>query len=442
MTVSLHSGYTSLVSIGASQKEPIPSYSPDLASFLARSFQLVCFTVGSLLAMTPMSAQQTLTLHEAVDRALQGPAAQIAGEQVSLALAQRRQAGLGINPRFYLSADDIAPWYSNFSFANSTEDYAYFGQTLEIDGKRNKRVSLATANVRTSEAQRDLRMRQIAGAVAGVYWTAVADDRIIDLLRQDLAAVDEMVRYNKERVNAGATRGVDLIRIQIERDRIFLAFQAAQRDTELARTELFRQIGMPTNKDLKLYDDIAGIAGLPAVDLATVLAQRIEITVAKDQIAVAEADLKLQHANGVQDPDLLGGYKRSIGLDTAYVSLQIPLPLRNRNQGEIARAEVQLRIAHVQLAQTELNVTADIEAAQETYQRELTIVTQTLPEIRTRAKQNLDIETEAYHIGGVDLLRYIDAERTEFDVEVTAIRTLAEYHQAFLRLQLAYGGQP
>lgn len=414
----------------------------DSAGKPIRRLPFACMMAGSLFAVAPIIGQQTLSLHEAVVMALQGPAAQIAGEQVNLAEAQRRQAGLGINPRFYISADDIAPWYSDFSFANSTEDYAYFGQTLEIDGKRRKRVSLATANVHSSEAQRDLRMRQIAGAVAGAYWYAVADERIVSLLRQDLAAVDEMVRYNKERVSAGATRGVDLIRIQIERDRIFLAFQAAQRDAELARTELFRQVGMPTNKDLKLYDDIAGIAGLPTVDLASALAQRIEITVAKDQIAAAEADLKLQHANGVQDPDLLGGYKRSIGLDTAYVSLQIPLPLRNRNQGEIARAEVQVRIAHVQLAQTQLNVTADIEAAQENYQRELMIVSQTLPEIQTRAKQNLDIETEAYHIGGVDLLRYIDAERTEFDVEVTAIRTLAEYHQAFLRLQLAYGGQP
>ena len=414
----------------------------DSAGKPTRRLPFVCMMAGSLFAVAPMVGQQTLTLHEAVDRALQGPAAKIAGEQVNLAEAQRRQVGLGINPRFYISADDIAPWDSDFSFANSTEDYAYFGQTFEIDGKRRKRVSLATANVHSAEAQRDLRMRQIAGAVAGTYWYAVADERIVSLLRQDIAAVDEMVRYNKERVSAGATRGVDLIRIQIERDRIFLAFQAAQRDAELARTELFRQVGMPTNKDLKLYDDIAGIAGLPTLDLASALAQRIEITVAKDQIAAAEADLKLQHANGVQDPDLLGGYKRSIGLDTLYISLQIPLPLRNRNQGEIARAEVQVRIAHVQLAQTQLNVTADIEAAQENYQRELTIVSQTLPEIQMRAKQNLDIETEAYHIGGVDLLRYIDAERTEFDVEVTAIRTLAEYHQAFLRLQLAYGGQP
>ena len=66
----------------------------------------------------------------------------------------------------------------------------------------------------------------------------------------------------------------------------------------------------------------------------------------------------------------------------------------------------------------------------------------TLPGMRAEALQNLQIQTEAYRLGGVDLLRYVDAERTELEVEVMAIRTLGEFHQAAVRLQLATGGQP
>ena len=402
---------------------------------------LVCVIAGCLFTRVA-AAQQTLRLHDAVQRAMSSPAAQIASEQVGIAQAQRRQAGLGPNPRLYLSSEDIAPWDNNFSFPNSTEDYAYLGQVFELGGKRSKRVAVASASVHSAEAQRDLRTRQIAGTVAAAYWSVVADEHVADLLKQDLAAVDEMVRYHKERVDAGAMRGVDLIRIQIERDRVFLSYQAAQRDAELARTDLFKQIGMPTSRDLKLTDDISSTDALPAIDMVAALAQRIEIRVAEDQISAAEADVKLQHANALPDPDLLAGYKRDVGADTAYAALQLPLPFRNRNQGEIARAESQLRIARAQRQQIEISVRAEIEAATENYQRELSIVRDTLPAMRARARQNLDIETEAYRIGGVDLLRYIDAERTEYDVEVTAIRTLAEYHQATLRLQLANGEQP
>ena len=54
--------------------------------------------------------------------------------------------------------------------------------------------------------------QQIAGRVAAAYWTAVTSLGIEKLLEEDLHAVDEIVRYNKERVDAGAMRGIDLIR--------------------------------------------------------------------------------------------------------------------------------------------------------------------------------------------------------------------------------------
>lgn len=393
------------------------------------------------LFVTPGSAQKTLSLQQALDQAMQAPGITVAEAQVAVAQGQRRQASLGLNPRLYLQSEDLRPWDSNFSFPNSTEDYGYVSQTFEIDRKRRKRTAVADAYVRRAESERELRIRQIGGAVAAAYWTAAGDARIVTLLQQDLAAVDEMVRYHKERVDAGAMRGVDLIRMQIERDRVYLLLESAERDAELARTDLFRRIGMKTDPNVVLSDDITQTTELPEIELSMALARRVEITIAQEDVAAAEADIKLQHAMGVPDPDLFAGYKRNSGADTAYAALQIPLPLRNRNQGEIARAEAQLRVAKATLAQTEISVRAEIEAAIENYHRELTIVHETLPEMRTRAKQNLDILTQAYRIGGVDLLRYIDAERVSLDVEVTAIRTLAEYHQAVLRLQLAYGGQ-
>ncbi len=81
-------------------------------------------------------------------------------------------------------------------------------------------------------------------------------------------------------------------------------------------------------------------------------------------------------------------------------------------------------------------------AAQEAYTHQQAVVRDILPDMRARAKQNLAIMDDAYRTGGVDLLRYLDAERTAFDVEVSALRTLADFQQAGLRLQLAYGVQP
>ncbi len=394
-------------------------------------------------------AQTNLSLRDAIARAQTSPVAQVATEQVNVVRGQVRQAGLGLNPRIYLSTEDLQPWNNQFSFPNNTEDYGYLGQTIELDGKRSKRVGLARANLRRSEAERTLLLQQLAGRVAGAYWAAASASRIAELLQQDLAAVDDIVRYHKERVDAGAMRGVDLLRMQIERDRVYVALAAARRDAVLTRLELFRQIGMPPAESVTFTDGLDGLnngGGAPdpvaAMTVQVALTQRADIAVAREAVAAAEADVKLQHSLGVPDPDFLGGYKRNSGADTLFLSVQVPLPFRNRNQGEVERSQASLRIAKAQLIQAELMATADIAAARQTYQEQQEIVKNTLPDMRERARKNLDIMNEAYKTGGVDLLRYIDAERTEIEVELSAIRTFAEYRQSVLRLQLAYGGQP
>ncbi len=398
--------------------------------------------MGSVALAQTNDGRSSLSLHDAIQQSQTSPQARIGQDQVDAVRGSVVQAGLRPNPRLYLQSEDLRPWADNFDFPNATEDYAYIGQLFELGGKRSRRLDLARANVRQAEANRLLFNQQIAGRVAAAYWTAVTSIGIEKLLEEDLHAVDEIVRYNKERVDAGAMRGIDLIRVQIERDRLLLALEATKREAVLSRIELFRQIGRTPDPNISFSDSLDSVAPFKAESLAVVLAARADVAAAQESVTAAEADVRLQRAVGVPDLDLLGGYKRNSGYNTAYTGLQIPLPFRNRNQGEVARAEVSVRLAKDRLQQLELSVGADIAAAQEAYTHQQAIVHDILPDMRARAKQNLAIMDDAYRTGGVDLLRYLDAERTAFDVEVTALRTLAEFQQAGLRLQLAYGVQP
>ncbi len=383
--------------------------------------------------------QQPLSLHDAIAMAENSPHTQAAAAQISAAQGSVRQAGLGLNPRVYLSSEDIRPWADNFSFANNTEDYGYLGQTFELDRKRSKRIGVATSDLRRTVAEVAVQKAQIAGRVAGAYWGTALAIGVRDLLAQDLKAVDDLVRYHQQRVAAGAMRGVDLLRMQIERDRIAMSLDLAERDLELARVDLFRQIGRKPDPTVVLSESLSAPLPPPPADIEAAVSNRADMIAARETVASATANLRLQHAIAVPDPDVLGGYKRNSGDDTLFASVQIPLPFRNRNQGEIARAEANLRIARARLEQAELGARADIAAAQTVYDHQLHITEGTLPDMRSRARKNLEILDDAYRTGGVDLLRYIDAERTEIDVEVNALRTLADLRQSAVRLQLAFG---
>ncbi len=390
----------------------------------------------------PACGQQSLTVQEAIAAALHSPAAQVLEAQVDEARGLARQAGLGPNPRLFLTSEDLRPWASDYDFPNQTEDYGYLSQTVEVAGKRKKRVALAEARLTQTEADRALRLQGIAANAAASYWNAATSERIVGLLRQDMQAVDEMVRYDRARVDAGAMRGVDLLRMQVEQDRLTLALRNAERDAALARVELFRQMGRAPAKDVQFRDAPEDLKPVAPVPLATVLAQRPDVRSARDAVQAAEADATLQHALAKPDPDVLAGYKRNSTQNTLFAGVQVPLPIFNRNQGEIERSQAAITAARSTLQQTELQVQADVAAAQENYDRDREIVQKVVPDMRSRAAENLRILTEAYQLGGVDLLRFLDAERTEFDVEVNALRTLVQYQTSALRLQQAYGVQP
>lgn len=386
--------------------------------------------------------EPSLSLHDAIQRAETSPLARQGQDQVDAAQGSLRQAGLHPNPRLYLQSEDLRPWANDFDFNNKTEDYGYVGQTFELDRKRTKRLSVARASLQRTEAERQLLEQQIAGRVAGAYWSVVTSTRIARLLEEDMVAVDDMVRYHKDRVDAGAMRGVDLLRMQIERDRLVIALEAARREMTLARIELFRQIGQAPDPTVQLSDSIDVINPVQAQTVVTVLASRADVAAAQDAVSMAQQELRLQKALGVPDVDLLAGYKRNSGQDTLYTGLQMQLPFTNRNQGEVQRAQANLRLAQDQLLQTEMSVRADVTAAEQNYARQKDIVQRILPDMRARAKQNLSILSDAYKTGGIDLLRYIDAERTAIDVEVSALRALAEFQQSALQLTLSYGGRP
>src|ERR1700738_1660605 len=113
-----------------------------------------------------------------------------------------------------------------------------------MGGKRSNRLQLANANLRRTEADRSLQMQQLAGRVAASYWNAASTTRLSELLQQGVTAVDAMVSYHKKRVESGAMRGVDLLRMQIERDRLLIALEAARREAALGRVDFVRLFGL------------------------------------------------------------------------------------------------------------------------------------------------------------------------------------------------------
>ena len=400
------------------------------------------FFACAAFAVSSAGAQESLTLHQAIVSALDAsPAAHASADQVEMQRGAVRQASLIPNPRLYLQTEDLRPWADDYAFGANSETYGYLAQTIEIDGKRRKRTAYARAGLSRTEAEHAMRLRQISIRVGMAYWSAVEADRATQLWKTQVDDFDTIVRYHRERVTAGAMAGVDLLRIQVERDRVDLEYQNAIRAAEQSRLALGREMGKPLPPDSNFVEDVDATRNIPSQATDSLVEQRPDVTAASDAVEEAIANERLQRAVALPDPDLLGGYKRNTVDNTLFAGLQIPVPFFNRNQGEIARAKSQVQYAEDTLAQTRLLARTEIEIAKAAYEREQQTISVILPGMRDHARQNAAIISEAYTSGGTDLLRYLDAKRTSIETQLLALQTMAAYQKAAMQLELLYGAK-
>jgi outer membrane protein TolC len=166
------------------------------------------------------------------------------------------------------------------------------------------------------------------------------------------------------------------------------------------------------------------------------------MTLVRETVEQARANLRLQQANAKPDPDIHFGYERIAGFDTLYAAAQIPLPIRNRNQGQIEAAAAEIKAAESSVTATEAAIRSELESAIRDYESRQKLLNETLRPMRDRADEVYQIVDAAYRETGSDMLRLLDAERTKIETEVMYARALSEFQQAAVALQTAQGNLP
>jgi cobalt-zinc-cadmium efflux system outer membrane protein len=189
-------------------------------------------------------AQARLTLADAVSRALaDNPQLTVAMARVGLAEGLQRQAGLSPNPGLILQSENTRfSGFPAFNYPRDADTYAFLAQVLETGGKRNRRVDLTTENTRRSELDEELSRRQIVNRVSISYWAAAGAARIRDLLQEEVKSFDQVVQFHRDRVREGAAPEVDLLRIEVERDRLVSSARTLALDAERTTIALFREM--------------------------------------------------------------------------------------------------------------------------------------------------------------------------------------------------------
>jgi cobalt-zinc-cadmium efflux system outer membrane protein len=249
-----------------------------------------------------------------------------------------------------------------------------FSLPIETAGKRGYRIANATHLSLASRIQ----LAQTACVVRSRVRSALIDylfaAQTADLLRKEEALRSGYVDLTECRFRAGEIPLPDLTTARIDLTTLRQTLSVAEGQVRTTHAALAAAIGIPESglADKKLVwpgaERPPAAADLPSQEMrAAAVRNRLDVRRALEQYQAAQAALRLQVALQYPDINLGPGYNYEESANFIALSLSTVLPLRNRNEGPIAEAEAQRKVAGSQLLSVQSTVIADTDKALRQY---------------------------------------------------------------------------
>jgi len=327
------------------------------------------------------------------------------------------------------------------------ETAATLSQRIEWGDLRGARVASAEGLVRAARARARADSLRLAFDVVRAYVAAAAaEERAVRLVE-----VTEVVRAAaaaaEERYGEGDLAGFDLRRLRVEQARYETALELDALDAAAARRRLALLV-LPDDA-LEVGVEVAPATGLdalpPDVPLADALAaavrDRPEADVARAEVEAARAALAAAGLERRPSPTVSAGVQRQQGgLYGPTLGLSLPLPVFDRNAGQIAAERARLVQAETRLALAEREVTADVRRAYETYASLGRRVALVRGGLLAGTEGLLAAARVAYGEGALSLVELLDAADAHREARVVATDLLADYTTAYYDLLRSAGG--
>jgi cobalt-zinc-cadmium efflux system outer membrane protein len=393
------------------------------------------------------SASARISLDDAIRLALQhNHALQALRSTIQQSLAEEITANLRPNPTLGLDAQFLPifqPDKLNSDYLDQSAQFdAGIGYLFERGKKRQHRLQAAkdqTAVVRSLVSDNE---RQLVFNVSQQFVDVLLAESTLEFAQQDLDSFQKTVDISKERFRVGDMSEGDFLKIKLQ----LLQFQSDVSAAKLAKLQslaaLRQLLGFETVPD---DYDVQGTLDYQPVhadlkDLKNVAAtNRPDLRAAQQAVTAAESQLALQKANGKMDITGTFDYSHTAGASSGSFFYNMPLPIFNRNQGEIARAQYAITQAQEQASETAQQVLTDVVTALANLRTNDQIIQLYQGGYVDQAKQSRDISEYAYRKGAASLLDYLDSERTYRANQLAYRQALASYMLALEQMRQAVG---
>jgi cobalt-zinc-cadmium efflux system outer membrane protein len=329
---------------------------------LNRFFTVFALTFAVHTAGAQTGSTITLSLPEAEKRFIQNNYQLIAQQyQTDQAHAEVITARLFDNPEISYENLLYNPDTRKFlGTSMATGQYqASLSQMIKLAGKRNKNIQLANSGVKLAEyAYFDL-MRTLRFSLHASFYKTYYDQQSAKVYEQQINSLKLLLSANEQQLKLGNVAVKDIIRIKSLLYALQNEYSSLMNDIEDSQTQLKLMTNIAPNANLQLTvsaeeEDNYQLNKQAYTNLLdSARNNRSDLQLAKAGMTYAENNLKLQKANAIPDVELSLSYDLKGSYPDHYtgIGIKLPIPLFNRNQGEIKKARIAIDAEKLQVQQ-------------------------------------------------------------------------------------------
>jgi outer membrane protein, heavy metal efflux system len=397
----------------------------------------------------PARAQAVFTINEAVQQAVDRNLTLLA-ERLNLTVADAAIATARLRPNPVLSGganslDWLGTGFNEINGAGPPEYSVRVDVPFERGRKRELRTAVASTSKSVAEAQLADSVRRLRLDVTIAAVDVLEARAKLRLARENLDTLERLVELNERRLTSGALPPLEVTRSRVAMLQYRGSVKAAELTLTQARLKIHALLGRQASDPLADIDDDLRLPPAPAapkLDAVEAAARinRPDVLALRSDEARSQYDLRLQVAQGRVDYTLGAEYRRQQGVNgkgnLAGLFVSVPLPIFNRNQGEIARAEAEHDKAARSLLALETNVSSEVASAYEEFESARGLLSDIERELLKPAAEARAGTAYVYQAGATSLLDVLDAQRAFNDTMDAYYTAQAAYRRAEARLRL------
>jgi cobalt-zinc-cadmium efflux system outer membrane protein len=344
-----------------------------------------------------------------------------------------QQAGLYPNPTVgYVRTDPNQPGQSETQGVFLSQEFVMGGklrlnravEQREVDGR------LWQLKAQRERVLNDVRIR---------FYEALGAQEMLRTTRELEVLAERGVKAAHDLVKVKQGARLDMLQAEIQLQAVRVAVADAGYRHQAAWRQLATVSGAVGLEPCPLVGDLE--KDVPQLEWDATLKEILnDSPLLRAQAAQVEAaDFQLRRARVEPIPNvtvqLVVQHDQVQKFDSVSTLAAVPLPLFNRNQGNVAATRAFLEQQRKEYERVQLALTDQLAVAFRNYLSARTQAERIRKEILPRAKESLDLITKGYQLGEFDILRVLNARQTYFQSRLAHIDALTELHKLVIEIR-------